>query len=216
MYHVELEARNGMRLTLTAGQGAHYGGGAFTPAQVVIPKNALTNGGFDPADGFAHWVIFGPGVDEQQCREAGAWPQHIQRGDNGMIHMPVRSIGDNHVTGLYQDAPVTPGARCRGQINIIHTAVDAIAGDEAALCKLEFYDAAGRHIVQYESATQLRADSPVNEPLSAVVTAIAPPGAVTVRFVLIVDDPQSDNTGSVLFDDAELWINSSLSQGDET
>ncbi len=119
------------------------------------------------------------------------------------------------VAGAFQDFPVIPGDRVDGGAVVANPSFDAMANDQIAAINLEFRNAAGDLIDGIISNIVLDATSPADSVfVPGTVSAVAPDGAVSVRFVLVTgsfEDRNGDQVvtggGAPFYDDAFLFIN---------
>lgn len=223
VYDGAVEMRTGGRTirTLRAGEAGRATGGGVVdidtvPADTLLAgtwtlDQELTNAGFEidtPTDqhGIAGWTVFGVAEpDVPNVLRAGKPIATPLDGDH--VAKVFGRFDPAHVySGLYQQLPVEPGERCVGTVNVSHKSGDALAGNNAAWCKFDFVDDNGEPIASVDSPERLTAESPTDTYEKHTVDAIAPPGAVAVRFVLIFQQDTQKSRGAALFDSAALRI----------
>ena len=167
-------------------------------------QNLLVNPGFELDDttvetpGATGWTTFNATYTNQALPNSGA--------------NALKMFGA--VSGAFQQVPILPGQIANGEAVVANPAFDALANDQVAAINLEFYDVGGVRIGDILSNIVLDATSPADSQYTlGQISAEAPAGASTVRFVLVTgsfEDRNNDGVvtggGAPFYDDAALSI----------
>ena len=113
------------------------------------------------------------------------------------------------VSGIFQDHPVTPGDNVTAMVDVISASFDPMLPGCRGLVKVEFFNAGGAEISETEGNVVFHT-IPTNTAVKSTVYAVAPPGAVSVRYVAVM---LCDAGGAVFFDNASMQISSGDTNG---
>jgi hypothetical protein len=108
------------------------------------------------------------------------------------------------VSGIFQDHPVSPGDNVTATVDVINASFDPMLAGCRGLVKVEFLDMNGVEISETEGNI-VPHTIPLNTAVQSTVYAVAPAGAVTVRYVAVM---LCDAGGAVFFDNASLQVSS--------
>jgi len=106
--------------------------------------------------------------------------------------------------GLFQDLPAAPGETFAGSVFIQNPSSDPAQANFSEM-HLEFRDAAGNFVggQNFASTPQANSALPVDQYTEFSAVAVAPPGTVIVRYVILYFNVNFSG-GSLLYDDASL------------
>ena len=107
------------------------------------------------------------------------------------------------VSGVTQDHPVTSGQSVTASVDIMNASFDPMLPGCFGLAKVEFYNSSGAKISEVEG-NKIFHTNPQNEWTTSSITATAPAGAVSVKYVAVM---VCSAGGAVMFDNASLSIN---------
>lgn len=168
---------------------------SFNASAGKIParKNRLRNAGFDVAgDGWGGSA--GHFVPDARGRSGGA--------------MRVRALGNRFWPLVEQTTTGDIGGRVVvASVWAMHSAADPLLELQSAILKINFVDEHDREFA-YAERYFLHAKDQPNRYVQAQVAAVAPAGATRVKLQLLLN-ARGLNSGSVLFDDAALFITDS-------
>ena len=177
---------------------------ACPQGQGGTPSNILTNASFENGAVFnvpfsTDWTPFGPAF----AIDANIIPP----GQDGNFYLKL--FGGN--TGLFQDHPVNAGDSLTASVYIENASFDPMLPGCEGFLKLEYFNSTGG-VISVSESNRLDHTLPQNQWTQVTLNDVAPAGAVTVRFVVIM---QCNAGGAVMFDDASL-INQSQGGGGAT
>ena len=153
-------------------------------------ENGNGPGGMDLYD----WIEFGSVYHESNVPNSGSSHAKVFGRFNGQMNW----------NGFYQDLPAVEGQQWRAQAHIMIPSFDALAVDNRAFFKIEFYNA-GYQLLQETESDSLNANDPLDQYIPLVLMATAPADTAYVRFVCLVQ--QNNNApGAAFFDDVELTL----------
>ncbi|MEN0005274.1 MAG: HYR domain-containing protein [Bacteroidota bacterium] len=158
--------------------------------------SVLTNASFEDGVAFnqpgagTNWTSFGAvfGID------ANAIPS-AKDGD-----FYLKMFGGN--SGAFQDNPVSPGDNLAGSVFLQNASFDPMLPGCTGFLKLEYFDASN-NLISFTESAKLDDTTPQNVWTEIMISDVAPAGAATVRFVVIM---QCTAGGAVFFDDASLIV----------
>lgn len=107
------------------------------------------------------------------------------------------------VAGVTQSHPMNAGETVTATVDIMNASFDPMLPGCFGLAKVEFYNAAGGKISEMEG-NKIFHTNPQNEWTESTITATAPAGAVSVKYVAVM---VCSAGGAVMFDNASLSIN---------
>lgn len=186
--------RQWSRRTATA---ALIGLAALSQAQLLNPGFENGNGRF--AD---NWFMFGNSYRE---------PVGVRTGGFSMKLFGLFS-GGTSVSGVFQDFAIAPGQTATSSIYGFNMATDAMSGDNFAILKLIYRDAANNDLVAQESG-RITAGTPVDT-WTLLTASLGPAPAGTHHGSVFLLFIQPDTTpfagGAAFFDDSTLTVSSPM------
>ena len=126
-------------------------------------------------------------------------------------------------SGATQVVPATPGQTWVGEIYALNASFDPIDNVDFGVFKIEFLDAAMNFAAGGVFGVDVFESNPINgtTPLDAwtllgVGTAPAPAGTAFARAVIVKVDMDGTQGGSIFWDDARLFVDTSVPVGSTT
>lgn len=165
-----------------------------------VAKADLINGSFEDGTGndAANWARFGNAYRENLNGNTGGFSMKMFGNFNG---------GTN-VTGAFQDFAITAGQSATASVMGLNWSSDAMSGDNFALLKLIYRDAANNDLASQESARITRFTTADQYQLLTASMGAAPlgtdHGSVFLLFIQLDTTPFAG--GAAWFDDASVRV----------
>ena len=165
-------------------------------SQPAGAANLLNNASFENGAAFnqpfnTDWNVFGPAF----AIDANI----IGPGQDGNFYLKL--FGGN--TGLFQDHPVNAGDNLTASVYIENASFDPMLPGCVGFIKLEYFNSTGG-VISVTESNRIDHTLPQNTWTQITLNDVVPAGAVTVRYVVIM---QCSAGGAVMFDDARLENN---------
>jgi beta-glucanase (GH16 family) len=165
------------------------------------PRTIVVNPGFDaaaPNGPITRWTMYGNTIGNvSRSSEA-------PRNDGSALKIFGQFTGGTNESGAYQDFDIRAGRTITARVWARQRCADRFTGANTATLNLRFLNAAGA-IISTSTVLAGNASTPCDQYALVTLTATAPPGTVTTRLLLRVNQPASAG-GAVHFDDVELSV----------
>ena len=165
----------------------------------------VQNPGFELGSGTqaTSWISFGNTFGEQTKPRSGVRDLKIFGLFNGAAN----------TSGAYQNIPIRPGERVTSSVWAYNRSVDAISGNNYAVLKVIYRDAANNDLISMESKHLSSATARDQWQLVSASLGAAPAGTTHCAVFLLFIQPASTPyaSGAVIFDDVNCNISSAKS-----
>lgn len=163
--------------------------------QAVVANSSFETGSGTMATG---WTAFGNAFRDASYPRGGDYNLKLYGG----------FTGGTNVSGAYQNVPLVPGQSIEASTWAIHRTGDALAGDNYALLKVIYRNAAGTDLLSQESKRITAATTKDQFQLISASLDRAPLGTTHAAVFLLFVQPASTPfaAGAALFDDLDVRV----------
>lgn len=167
---------------------------------VAAGQAQVKNSGFELGNGTqaTDWTSFGNAYREQTLPRSGAYDLKLYGGFNG----------GTSVSGAYQNVPMMPGQTVEASTWAVHRNADAMSGDNFAVLKVIYRNAANVDLAAQESKRITASTARDQFQFITASLEAAPAGTTHCAVFLLFIQPASTPyaPGSVLFDDLDVRV----------
>lgn len=170
-------------------------------AMTTVSQAQILNGSFEDGSGTdaTNWFRFGNAYREPVGARTGTFS----------MKMFGSFSGGTNVTGAFQDFAIAPGQTASASVYGLNMSTDAMSGDNFAVLKLIYRDAANNDILAQESAVRIARNTPFDQfQLMTASLGAAPAntdhGSLFLLFVQLDSTPFAG--GATFFDDAQVSV----------